>query len=97
MFVQACMQRMWAIVRLSSGILSKRLDDLPNAVTHLLVRQKQLTVGIPSMNEEPITCPKTNEELKDIMHRAYSDDPNSFTLAQVRLLCGNCWPIDGVD
>uniref|UniRef100_A0A914USQ7 Phosphorylase b kinase regulatory subunit n=1 Tax=Plectus sambesii TaxID=2011161 RepID=A0A914USQ7_9BILA len=82
LYSKACTQRMWGLVRLTSGILTKRLDDLPKAVTHLLVRQKQLTVGIPSKSEEPITCPKTNEELKDIMHRAYGEDPNSFTLAQ---------------
>ncbi|KAJ1368659.1 hypothetical protein KIN20_029891 [Parelaphostrongylus tenuis] len=29
-----------------------------------------------------ITCPKSKEELKAIMHRAYSDDPNAFTLSQ---------------
>lgn len=84
------------------------MDELPKAVTHLLVRQKQLTVshllhydllerlfscnvgihqvGMPSKKEEAITSPKTNEELKDIMYRAYADDPNAFTLSQVIIL-----------
>jgi phosphorylase kinase alpha/beta subunit len=89
LYSKACNSRQWALVRLSAGLLNKRLEELSKAVTHLLVRQKQLTVGIPSENEEPITCPKTNEELKDIMNRAYVNDPNSFTLAQVHVTLYN--------
>ncbi|KJH46429.1 hypothetical protein DICVIV_07503 [Dictyocaulus viviparus] len=37
---------------------------------------------MPSKKEEAITSPKTNEELRAIMHRVYSDDPNAFTLSQ---------------
>ncbi|GMR41916.1 hypothetical protein PMAYCL1PPCAC_12111 [Pristionchus mayeri] len=81
-YEKACDTREWSLVRLTSGLLRKRLDELPKAVTHLLVRQKQLTVGMPSKKEEAITSPKTNEELKDIMYRAYADDPNAFTLSQ---------------
>lgn len=62
------------------------MDELSKAVTHLLVRQKQITVGMPSKNEEAITCPKTKEDLKEIFNRAYGDDPNSYILAQVFLL-----------
>ncbi|KHJ86585.1 hypothetical protein OESDEN_13658 [Oesophagostomum dentatum] len=79
----SCEGRMWALVRLTAGLLDKRLEELGKAVTHLLVRQKQITVGMPSKKEEAITSPKTNEELKEIMHRAYSDDPNAFMLSQV--------------
>uniref|UniRef100_A0A8R1DXZ7 Phosphorylase b kinase regulatory subunit n=1 Tax=Caenorhabditis japonica TaxID=281687 RepID=A0A8R1DXZ7_CAEJA len=79
---KACEAREWALVRLTAGLLKKQLEELSKAVTHLLVRQKQITVGIASKKEEVITCPKTNEELEKIMNRAYGDDPNSFTLAQ---------------
>ncbi|PIO72224.1 hypothetical protein TELCIR_05857 [Teladorsagia circumcincta] len=82
-YTKSCECRLWALVRLTAGLLNKRLEELGKAVTHLLVRQKQITVGLPSKKEEAITCPKTNEELKEIMHRAYSDDPNAFTLSQV--------------
>uniref|UniRef100_A0A914PB87 Phosphorylase b kinase regulatory subunit n=1 Tax=Panagrolaimus davidi TaxID=227884 RepID=A0A914PB87_9BILA len=80
--LKACESRDWSWVRLTGGLLNKQLDELAKAVTHLLVRQKQITVGMPTKSEEAITCPKTKEELKDIFGRAYSDDPNSFTLAQ---------------
>lgn len=81
-YIKACESRDWSWVRLSAGLLKKQIDELEKAVTHLLVRQKQITVGMPSKNEEPITAPKTKEELMEIFNRAYSDDPNSFTLAQ---------------
>uniref|UniRef100_A0A1I7XSK7 Phosphorylase b kinase regulatory subunit n=1 Tax=Heterorhabditis bacteriophora TaxID=37862 RepID=A0A1I7XSK7_HETBA len=81
-YAKACECRQWALVRLTAGLLNKQLEELGKAVTHLLVRQKQLTVGMPSTKEEAITCPKTNEELKNIMDRAYADDPNAFTLSQ---------------
>ncbi|KAE9419761.1 hypothetical protein Angca_005880 [Angiostrongylus cantonensis] len=81
-YTKSCECRLWALIRLAAGLLRKNLDELGKAVTHLLVRQKQITVGMPSKKEEAITSPKTNEELKAIMHRAYSDDPNAFTLSQ---------------
>uniref|UniRef100_A0A7E4W9G5 Phosphorylase b kinase regulatory subunit n=1 Tax=Panagrellus redivivus TaxID=6233 RepID=A0A7E4W9G5_PANRE len=81
-YVKACESRDWSWVRLTAGLLGKQLDELAKAVTHLLVRQKQITVGMPSKNEEAITCPKTKEELGDIFRRSYPKDPNSFTLAQ---------------
>ncbi|PAV76210.1 hypothetical protein WR25_24343 [Diploscapter pachys] len=85
-YTKSCEARQWALVRLTAGLLGKRFEELGKAVTHLLVRQKQITLGLPSKREEVITCPKTNEELKDIMQRAYGDDPNSFTLSQEILI-----------
>lgn len=86
-YVKACECRDWAWVRLMAGLLGKQLDELSKAVTHLLVRQKQITVGKPSKNtEEAITCPKTKKELKEIFDRCYYDDPNSYILAQVNAI-----------
>lgn len=81
-YLKACESRDWTWVRLTAGLLGRQLDELSKAVTHLLVRQKQLTVGMPSKNEEPITCPKTREELREIFKRCYGNDPSSFILAQ---------------
>ncbi|KHN76402.1 putative phosphorylase b kinase regulatory subunit alpha [Toxocara canis] len=82
---KACEIRDWALVRLTAGLLNRQLDELTKAVTHLLVRQKQITLGIPSKKEEAITCPKTKEELSKILARTYGDDPNSYILSQVSL------------
>lgn len=73
------------MIRLSFGLLKRLLDELSKSVTHLLVHQKQITVGLPSKNEEAITIPKTKEELHQIFKRAYSDDPNSYALSQVKM------------
>ncbi|KAE9554474.1 hypothetical protein FO519_002285 [Halicephalobus sp. NKZ332] len=81
-YVKACESRDWSWVRCTAGLLHKQLDELAKAVTHLLVRQKQLTVGMPTKSEEAITCPKTKNELREIFLRAYPGDPNAFTLAQ---------------
>uniref|UniRef100_A0A0K0F7E7 Phosphorylase b kinase regulatory subunit n=1 Tax=Strongyloides venezuelensis TaxID=75913 RepID=A0A0K0F7E7_STRVS len=79
---KACIGREWTWVRISAGLLDKQMDELTKNVTHLMVRQKQLTVGSPSKTEEAITCPKTREELRIIIGRAYRDDKNGMTLAQ---------------
>ncbi|KAL3118009.1 hypothetical protein niasHT_005252 [Heterodera trifolii] len=81
-YIKACESRDWSWARLTAGLLKKQLDELEKAVTHLLVRQKQITVGMPSKNEEAITIPKNKEELLQIFTRCYSEDPNSFILAQ---------------
>lgn len=81
--IEACESRNWALVRLSAGLLKRQLDELAKSVTHLLVRQKQMTVGLPSKKEEAITSPKTKEELSEIFSRAFTDDANSYALSQV--------------
>lgn len=43
---QACESRDWTLTRLTAGLLNKRLEELGKAVTHLLVRQKQITVSL---------------------------------------------------
>uniref|UniRef100_A0A915PCW6 Phosphorylase b kinase regulatory subunit n=1 Tax=Setaria digitata TaxID=48799 RepID=A0A915PCW6_9BILA len=86
-YSKACESRDWALIRLSSGLLKRQLDELSKSVTHLLVRQKQITVGMPSKNEEAITSPKTKEELREIFKRAYSDDANSYALSQEIIVC----------
>ncbi|KAK6034545.1 hypothetical protein COOONC_27949 [Cooperia oncophora] len=43
-YTKSCECRLWALVRLTAGLLNKRLEELGKAVTHLLVRQKQITV-----------------------------------------------------
>uniref|UniRef100_A0A158Q7D1 Phosphorylase b kinase regulatory subunit n=1 Tax=Elaeophora elaphi TaxID=1147741 RepID=A0A158Q7D1_9BILA len=83
----ACESRNWALIRLSFGLLKRLLEELSKSVTHLLVRQKQITVGMPSKNEEAITIPKTKEELHEIFKRAYSDDANSYALSQEIIVC----------
>uniref|UniRef100_A0A1I8EZH2 Phosphorylase b kinase regulatory subunit n=1 Tax=Wuchereria bancrofti TaxID=6293 RepID=A0A1I8EZH2_WUCBA len=86
-YLKACESRNWSLIRLSFGLLKRLLDELSKSVTHLLVRQKQITVGMPSKNEQAITAPKTKEELHEIFKRIYNDDANSYALSQEIIVC----------
>jgi phosphorylase kinase alpha/beta subunit len=86
-YLKTCECREWSLVRLLAGILNRQLDELSKGVTDLLVRQKQITVGMPSKNERAITSPKNKEDLRLIWKEAYCDDPNSYTLSQEIIIC----------
>ena len=46
--------KQWWLVRHTAGMLRKRVEDLAKAVTDILVRQKQLAVGLPPEPREKI-------------------------------------------
>lgn len=68
------------------GILGKRVEDLAKAVTDLLVRQKQVTVGMPPHQEKTITGPLPEVELRQIIHQVYGDDESTAMLTQELLV-----------
>lgn len=68
LYEKACSQKLWGLVRHTAGMLGKRVEDLAKAVTDLLVRQKQITVGMPPNNEHTITAPLPENELRQLIH-----------------------------
>ncbi|XP_024889883.1 probable phosphorylase b kinase regulatory subunit alpha isoform X2 [Temnothorax curvispinosus] len=86
LYEKACQQKMWGIVRHSAGMLGKRVEDLAKAVTDLLVRQKQVTVGMPPSNEHTIVAPLPENELRALIHQAYGDDESTAMLTQELLV-----------
>ncbi|CAH1400622.1 unnamed protein product [Nezara viridula] len=86
LYDKACQQKMWGLVRHTGGILGKRVEDLAKAVTDLLVRQKQVTVGMPPFNEQTITAPLPENELRQLIHLAYGDDESTGMLSQELLV-----------
>jgi len=84
LYEKACQQKLWGLVRHTAGILGKRVEDLAKAVTDLLVRQKQVTVGMPPHNEHTITAPLPENELRQVIHEAYGDDESTAMLTQVK-------------
>ncbi|XP_011341323.1 probable phosphorylase b kinase regulatory subunit alpha isoform X1 [Ooceraea biroi] len=86
LYEKACQQKMWGIVRHSAGMLGKRVEDLAKAVTDLLVRQKQVTVGMPPSNEHTIVAPLPENELRAVIHQAYGDDESTAMLTQELLV-----------
>lgn len=69
LYEKACTQKLWGLVRHTAGMLGKRVEDLAKAVTDLLVRQKQITVGMPPNNEHTITAPLPENELRQLIHQ----------------------------
>lgn len=69
LYEKACTQKLWGLVRHTAGMLGKRVEDLAKAVTDLLVRQKQITVGMPPNNEYTITAPLPENELRQLIHQ----------------------------
>ncbi|KAL5275730.1 PHKA2 family protein [Megaselia abdita] len=82
LYEKACQQKMWGLVRHTAGMLGKRVEDLAKAITDLLVRQKQVTVGMPPSNEFTITAPLPENELRRLIHDAYGDDESTAMLTQ---------------
>nr|XP_037870704.1 probable phosphorylase b kinase regulatory subunit alpha isoform X2 [Bombyx mori] len=74
LYEKACTQKLWGLVRHTAGMLGKRVEDLAKAVTDLLVRQKQITVGMPPNNEHTITAPLPENELRQLIHLSFSRD-----------------------
>ncbi|XP_075211551.1 putative phosphorylase b kinase regulatory subunit alpha isoform X2 [Lycorma delicatula] len=86
LYEKACQQKLWGLVRHTAGMLGKRVEDLAKAVTDLLVRQKQVTVGMPPTNEHTITAPLPESELRQLIHQAYGDDESTAMLTQELLV-----------
>lgn len=51
-YEKSCTEKKWALVRHSAGMLGKQVEDLSKSVADLLVRQKQITVGMPPQYEQ---------------------------------------------
>ncbi|KAK4887210.1 hypothetical protein RN001_003481 [Aquatica leii] len=86
LYEKACQQKLWGLVRHTAGVLGKRVEDLAKAVTDLLVRQKQITVGMPPNNEHTITAPLPETDLRLLIHEAYGEDDSTAMLTQELLV-----------
>ncbi|KAL5012659.1 hypothetical protein ScPMuIL_011210 [Solemya velum] len=78
--------KQWWLVRHTAGMLKKRVEDLALAATDLLVRQKQLSVGLPPEREKIITCPLPPDELAAIIYQACGEDLSTASLTQEILI-----------
>ena len=86
LYERACHDKKWALVRHVAGILGKRVEDLAKAVTDLLVRQKQVTVGMPPYSEHTITRPLPSQEIRQIINQAHGGDQSTAMLTQELLV-----------
>ncbi|KAK8784966.1 hypothetical protein V5799_008668 [Amblyomma americanum] len=81
-YERACEEHHWGLVRHFASSLGKRVEDLAKSVTALLVRQKQVTVGMPPQSEEVITRPLSTKELNVIIARAHRGDESTAMLTK---------------
>ncbi|KAJ7372040.1 Phosphorylase b kinase regulatory subunit alpha [Desmophyllum pertusum] len=87
LYEKACQSKLWSLVRHTAGLLRKRVEDLAEAATDLLVHQKQLTVGIPQGgHEEVITRPLPQEEMKNIIFNVFGEDMSTGVVTQELLV-----------
>ena len=86
LFESACVAKKWSIVRHCHGLLGKKMQNLALSLTDLLVRQKQVTVGLPPHNELIISQPIGSSELRDLISSACQLDISAATLTQEILI-----------
>lgn len=85
-YERACHEKKWALVRHMAGVLNKQVEDLAKSLTDLLVRQKQVTVGMPPNCECTITRPMTSRDLTTLITRAHGGELSTAMLSQEILL-----------
>lgn len=87
LYEKACEKKQWSLVRHTAGLLQKRVEDLAESVTDLLVRQKQLTVGLPKVTaERVIDRPLPPDELRSIIFDICGKDNCNAVLTQELLV-----------
>merc|ERR1719376_1612696 len=83
LYETAVSKKQWGIVRHCAGYLGRRVDDLSKAVTDMVVRQKQVTVGMPPFNEVVVSGGTYKSgELRRIIHEAHRGDESVAMLSQ---------------
>eukprot|EP00092_Neocalanus_flemingeri_P040364 GFUD01043962.1.p1 GENE.GFUD01043962.1~~GFUD01043962.1.p1 ORF type:complete len:1237 (+),score=200.38 GFUD01043962.1:169-3879(+) len=86
LYESACIAKHWGIVRHTNGLLDKKMPNLALSLTDLIVRQKQVTVGLPPDNEIIISQPLGGSELRDLISKASEGDMSAATLTQEILI-----------
>ncbi|KFD68076.1 hypothetical protein M514_03413 [Trichuris suis] len=83
---KASRERCWWLVRYTAGLLKKVTENLTNAVTALLIRQKQITIGMPTIYEERIVSPLLPEELLKLIRKVIGEDECGIMITQEVLI-----------
>ncbi|XP_063970677.1 phosphorylase b kinase regulatory subunit alpha, liver isoform-like [Lytechinus pictus] len=87
LYYKSAHHKTWSVVRHTAGILRKRVEHLSKSVTDLLVRQKQVSVGLPpEPREKIIYAPLPPEELETFIYGACGEDRSSAVLTQELLI-----------
>uniref|UniRef100_A0A672IIY4 Phosphorylase b kinase regulatory subunit n=1 Tax=Salarias fasciatus TaxID=181472 RepID=A0A672IIY4_SALFA len=73
----------WSLIRMISGMLKKKVEELDSACSDLLAHQKHLTVGLPSEpREKTITAPIPPDQLAALIDEASDGNISVAILTQ---------------
>ena len=82
LYARSCKKKCWGLVRHTSGLLNKKIPNLALSLTELLVRQRQVTVGLPPHQEVVISNPLSARELRDLIYKCHEGDISTAALTQ---------------
>ncbi|TGZ74978.1 hypothetical protein CRM22_000643 [Opisthorchis felineus] len=73
----------WFLLRYTAGLLGKRASTLAKSLTDILVRQKQVTIGLPPEPREIIIdAPLPPDQLAELIQKACGEDALMNVLTQ---------------
>uniref|UniRef100_A0A3Q0S1A2 Phosphorylase b kinase regulatory subunit n=1 Tax=Amphilophus citrinellus TaxID=61819 RepID=A0A3Q0S1A2_AMPCI len=73
----------WGLIRMISGMLKKKVEELDSACSALLAHQKHLTVGLPpEPREKTITAPIPPDQLANLIDEASDNNISVAILTQ---------------
>ncbi|XP_062240375.1 phosphorylase b kinase regulatory subunit alpha, skeletal muscle isoform isoform X2 [Platichthys flesus] len=75
--------KLWGLIRMISGMLRKKVEELDSACSDLLAHQKHLTVGLPpEPREKTITAPIPADQLAALIDEASDNNISVAILTQ---------------
>uniref|UniRef100_A0A3Q1IQW4 Phosphorylase b kinase regulatory subunit n=1 Tax=Anabas testudineus TaxID=64144 RepID=A0A3Q1IQW4_ANATE len=75
--------KQWGLIRMISGMLRKKVEELDSACSDLLAHQKHLTVGLPpEPREKTITAPIPPDQLAAVIDEASDNNISVAILTQ---------------
>ncbi|XP_064639915.1 phosphorylase b kinase regulatory subunit beta-like isoform X2 [Lineus longissimus] len=84
---KAGVQQNWAVVRFCSALLHKIVDSLAPSLSSVLVRGRQVTLGVFGHEEEVIDKPLSPDEIRNILYmKCYPHDIYQAVLQQEMIL-----------
>uniref|UniRef100_A0A3B4WMT3 Phosphorylase b kinase regulatory subunit n=1 Tax=Seriola lalandi dorsalis TaxID=1841481 RepID=A0A3B4WMT3_SERLL len=83
LYVKAGELKHWGLIRMISGMLKKKVEELDSACSDLLAHQKHLTVGLPpEPREKTITAPIPADQLAAVIDQASDNNISVAILTQ---------------
>ncbi|XP_047445621.1 phosphorylase b kinase regulatory subunit alpha, skeletal muscle isoform isoform X3 [Mugil cephalus] len=83
LYVKAGELKHWSLIRMISGMLKKKVEELDSACSDMLAHQKHLTVGLPpEPREKTITAPIPPDQLAALIDEASDGNISIAILTQ---------------